>query len=512
MSPRELEQQIQQFLDGTLSAEEQDRLTELLLEDADALELYRQHALLDSSLTRLLEGKMSLTDKDNIATLAEERSRFRSLRTTWLAAAAILTVSLITLRFILIANDPPALTFRSVPDTVFKVSPPVGSDHDPDPGTLTVGSSLDISQGTMELVLASGVRSIVQAPVQLTLDSRNQIDLHEGTAWFHVPPGARGFRVTTPELDIVDLGTEFGVLSTPDDFDEVHVFSGMVEARSRRADHKALALTAKQARRSDPTGELKITSLRPSEFLTTLPDELPHLYFSFDGETDGQLEVAGPHPHAAGIEAELISPDPSALLVPSAMGHALKLSGDRDHVVTDWPGFPGTTPRSVAFWLRIPAGTLQADSLPAMVGWGDPTQGMNAKWKVTLAQTEDGHSFPRISFGVERFDGSTILNDGEWHHFVAIYSGRTLARGLPEVAIHIDGRRESLTRNIGSLGNPDQVLAVGTLTNTFKARPLRIGVSVMGLPDSVHGEIDELYIYQGAISEDTIHALISEKP
>jgi hypothetical protein len=45
----------------------------------------------------------------------------------------------------------------------------------------------------------------------------------------HVPPHARGFKLMTPDADVVDLGTEFGLKVSEAGASEVHVFDGEVE-------------------------------------------------------------------------------------------------------------------------------------------------------------------------------------------------------------------------------------------------------------------------------------------
>lgn len=512
MKTRELESQILDFIDGRLNHDEENTLVETLINDADALEHYYQYVLVDSALTRLIEGKMALTEEDSIAAIAQKRSRFRSLEFTALAVAAIVTLTLFTLRLILIEEVPPTLTFRAAPDTHFEITHSEEHRDTARPGTLAIGSRLQLSQGSMELKFSSGVRAIVQAPVDLTLNASDQLFLREGTAWFGVPPAAHGFQVLSPELHVTDLGTEFGILASPDASDEIHVFKGKVRARSLNPRKTQHLLTSGQARLSDPTGRLIEIPVRPPSFRPDLPTELPHVHFNFE-QQNGTLEVLGTHPDLPTITASLISTNPSANTITGVSGAALSLRGEGDHVRTNWPGLSGTTPRSVAFWLRIPPDVQQASSLPAAVVWGDPTSGLNAKWKITVVSSEDDpQARARLSFGMERYDGSTPLNDGHWHHFVTSYTGRSMDSGLPEISIYIDGKPEALTRNLGKKGILDQPTEVRTLTRSIESIPLMIGAPESTQPNSFVGDLDELYIFEGVISHDTIEDLRSIAP
>ena len=49
-----------------------------------------------------------------------------------------------------------------------------------------------------------------------------------------------------------------------------------------------------------------------------------------------------------------------------------------------------------------------------------------------------------MTYGKHWFQGTTRLDDNQWHHFVAIYSGKTTDFDLPDVKIFIDGQEEPL--------------------------------------------------------------------
>ena len=81
-----------------------------------------------------------------------------------------------------------------------------------------------------------------------------------------VPPHAHGFAIGTPKLDLVDLGTEFGVQVDEQQATEVHVFTGKVDlydAGSNRAVASRKELTTGQGLLSDEPRRCQSRGLNP---------------------------------------------------------------------------------------------------------------------------------------------------------------------------------------------------------------------------------------------------------
>ena len=53
----------------------------------------------------------------------------------------------------------------------------------------------------------------VSGPASLQIVSDMLVKLTDGQATAHVPEWAHGFSIETPNVNVVDLGTKFGVLS-----------------------------------------------------------------------------------------------------------------------------------------------------------------------------------------------------------------------------------------------------------------------------------------------------------
>lgn len=101
---------------------------------------------------------------------------------------------------------------------------------------LRVGGALEpgtfrLKSGLAQVVFYSGARVVIEGPAELQLVSAMEAVCAHGRLLLEVPPPAHGFRLRTPQLKVVDLGTSFGVSATAAE-SEVHVFKGRVELAS----------------------------------------------------------------------------------------------------------------------------------------------------------------------------------------------------------------------------------------------------------------------------------------
>ncbi|MGO9198933.1 MAG: LamG-like jellyroll fold domain-containing protein [Limisphaerales bacterium] len=98
---------------------------------------------------------------------------------------------------------------------------------------LRVGGALEpgrlrLESGLAQVVFYSGARVVIEGPTELQLVSPTEAVCPAGRLLAEVPQPARGFRLKTAQLKVVDLGTSFGVDATAGRT-EVHVFKGKVE-------------------------------------------------------------------------------------------------------------------------------------------------------------------------------------------------------------------------------------------------------------------------------------------
>ncbi|NWK57335.1 FecR domain-containing protein [Verrucomicrobiaceae bacterium N1E253] len=422
------------------------------------------------------------------------RQKRRAVFVAWLSAAAVLILGAVLMRLYLmpepVAGD---LVFKSSPGTEISVTH--SGEGSPTGQTMQPGSRMVVEQGVVELQFASGVRSVVMAPADLTMRSEGELFLREGRAWFHVPEQAIGFKVRTDDLSVLDLGTEFGVLARPGEHDEVHVFKGRVEVESLRVRKQKGELTAGQARRIDPVGRLVEISTNSGGFLAELPDSLPYLHWSFD---DGVTSpVAGTYPY---IERINTVGEGGTKLVDGPFGKALSLNGQGQKVATDWPGFEGTRARTVAFWIRFPEGK-QPQQFGGIVGWGDNSH-EGGKWSLIAHQDKESRGRISLFWGNRSVKTSSVIGAGQWTHVVV---RDMLSAGEDGgVSIYVNGQSEPLKGRFYVTGEEAE-----TLTVTKNAMPLTFGETIRD-PEIAHrrrqlkADLDEIYVFDGALTDEQI--------
>ena len=291
MNSHDLERQLGDLFEGRLTGDALDELQHELRANPEARLAYRDHARLHNALQVRAEGidPLRIIPMDRVV----ERRQQQALRRAGLLSAAIVVLGAVLMTFYLVRSPPPSLTFTTSPGTTFSLSSIKGAETS---GTsdLEPGSRLEVVSGTVELTFASGVRGIVRGPADLTLHRDDLLYLARGTGWFEVPDKAVGFKVNTPDLNLTDLGTEFGVISRQGFLDEVHVFDGRVEVVNRYGLKKRETVTAGSARVAGPAGRWRSTPLRKDRFLSTFPavgqpwleNAIMHDDFSKDSSTN----------------------------------------------------------------------------------------------------------------------------------------------------------------------------------------------------------------------------------
>ena len=147
-------------------------------------------------------------------------------------------------------------------------------------GVLSEGADLragplHLLKGYAELYTENGSQVILQAPVELDLESPSQLLLRQGQITVSVGRKQATFVVRTPTASIVDFGTEFGVCVDEAFNTLTHVFQGEVELRSGSNPlrfEQRLSLVKGQGGQADPLGNLNKKQglsgvfVRPDEF------------------------------------------------------------------------------------------------------------------------------------------------------------------------------------------------------------------------------------------------------
>jgi hypothetical protein len=85
------------------------------------------------------------------------------------------------------------------------------------------------TEGWLSIQTMNGVNITMGAPFDVKLISPEEIKVDNGHVRVRVPPGAEGFRMTSRNFEIIDLGTEFAAEVRPDGTGRCRVFEGAAD-------------------------------------------------------------------------------------------------------------------------------------------------------------------------------------------------------------------------------------------------------------------------------------------
>lgn len=280
----DLQERISRLLDGEMQRAEAEALDAELRACPRARSVYLELAALHSALECQYSSRSENRHGRIIPIdLFLSRQRRRTVRISLLTAAAALALAAIPLWMRMAKNGGILASFQTTADASFVLSHPENFG-DASGQILHTGSRLKLESGRLEAQFASGARCVLEAPCDLLSLGDDHVRISRGNAWFHIPPRAHGFKVDTGTLQIIDLGTEFGVLAAGDGRDEVHVTRGSVEASPLISGKpgKPVILTQGHAMKIGEAGELIKTALRASLFPNHLTQPLAIRNADFD--------------------------------------------------------------------------------------------------------------------------------------------------------------------------------------------------------------------------------------
>jgi hypothetical protein len=108
---------------------------------------------------------------------------------------------------------------------------------------------LRLNRGLAEIVFDCGAQVVLEGPAELELVTLKLARLSRGKLVGRVPSPEVEFTVDTPDAQVTDLGTEFGLSVASGQSTEVHVLAGRVAVESKDASAERVELPAGEARR-----------------------------------------------------------------------------------------------------------------------------------------------------------------------------------------------------------------------------------------------------------------------
>lgn len=231
------------YCSGSLSEEEFAELEEALRNDAELRRRLVEYRILDSDLRDIssVDLRIVATDSESLP----EVKMIRRLRLEVWAMAAAIAVLVAGVAF---------LGLRQGGTTAVADLEP-GLDHGVAVLTRSIGAQWDgiflregdsmapgrwqLTAGTAEMEFYSGASVVLEAPAELEIISANGGVLHRGKLSAQVPLHAHGFTITTKDVELVDLGTSFGMDVGEESGTAVYVFEGNVELFEPKSDRRA---------------------------------------------------------------------------------------------------------------------------------------------------------------------------------------------------------------------------------------------------------------------------------
>jgi ferric-dicitrate binding protein FerR (iron transport regulator) len=131
--------------------------------------------------------------------------------------------------------------------------------------------TLQWDAGLLQLEFYCGATVVAEGPASLEILDDSRVVCRSGRLRACAPPPARGFTVLAPTVELVDLGTEFGIRVEANGATEIHVFDGAVELYDPESDRNVTTrreLNAGDAVTLDRNGETKKIETRDLDFVT----------------------------------------------------------------------------------------------------------------------------------------------------------------------------------------------------------------------------------------------------
>lgn len=361
-------------------------------------------------------------------------------------------------------------------------------------GRLAVARRYELAAGMLEVMTATGVKVVFEAPATFVFESSQRVQLLRGRVAADVPPSGKGFTVVTPSGDAVDLGTSFGVAVGEAGESQVHVFEGEVIAQAKDGAvrsvrrNEAVSLSDGNAQRD----------MRTASFIRT--DEMPSLTAGFAA---GQMDRS-----RAAIDR--IRRDPALIELFDFEGP--ELPGSHFALVQGrWPGSRAadfstaedfipvtigsgkTWPQlTFAAWVRLDRLRGVNQSLYHTDMWNDGTghvHWMVSNFRSTRLCVKDSVIAADAPEPNGEPNASTQLSDAldRWVHLAVVYDSEKRT-----VRFFLDGRFDHESRLAVA---PPAVLGRGRIGNWVKEQRF------------LSGRIDELIVLGRALSDEEIGEL-----
>lgn len=234
----EWESLLEDAVNDVLSDADAQRLNRILKTNANRLDDYIRFVDMHASLYQ--EPLLAPTEKTqtmvDFETVEMEYEKQKRANNFWKALSSVTTAAaLIAFAFSLWKSLPMDAVDGFSSDryigivTSLKPKGPISEDLHVGRGVQT--GVFRLESGKAQIRLDNGVELSMRGPVEFDVFGQDHLSLISGRLTANVPPQAIGFRIDTPDMEVVDLGTEFALKVDSSGESKLHVLEGEVEAR-----------------------------------------------------------------------------------------------------------------------------------------------------------------------------------------------------------------------------------------------------------------------------------------
>ena len=507
------------LLSGDLPDAERDELIAMLKSDRSLREKWAAHATLEGWLGIALEDdlrretqiratldRVRESDRESFVSGVRDRVVVLQWKRRILALAAVIALAFLTVfTWVRVSPGKALATIERQESVTWKN----GSSATE---ALTAGKRLQLASGLVELKIADKGRMVLEGPADLEFVSANQSVLHEGRVVMRVSESGHGYRLETPGGSVVDLGTEFGVSVGASGSVETHVIEGQVEA-TPTGGGKVILNKDDGLRFLNGSSE-RITSEMGS-FYTVLPPQHQKrpswVHWSFDESSADEMagSVAGFEGGSFGMKLLEKPPGTRPASEGGVFGKGLSFDGLGSYAESDFRGIGGKAPRTVCFWVKVPADFSPAEGY-GILSWGQFAQNNpGGTWQISVNPAEEDGPIGRLRVGTHRGQviGSSDLRDGKWHHIaVVMYPGSHPDVGK-HVLLYVDGTLDEVSqralREIDTeVESAEHGVWLGRNVSFSEASARREGNGFF------RGGLDEVFIFGAALSSEEVRALM----
>ena len=245
----EMDRLIDRYLDQDLSDDELADLFEWVAADSANADSFAAQTLLDQHTRELLKDTEVLFVSET-----SERDNKPRHRIQWIAAA-LMTVALLLFAVFQPDDDGHDVRPENAIATVAYESHARLSDRECFAGDLIGIGVLELEVGIVRLDFTNGAMVTLQGPARFEIIDGARTRLDSGILTTSIPESAVGFEVLTPAMEVVDLGTAFGVSVGTDGETDVFVFEGEVEVNLSESEDAPQLVREGNAVRSRPEAD-----------------------------------------------------------------------------------------------------------------------------------------------------------------------------------------------------------------------------------------------------------------